>query len=138
MDSCLVFGIALGMALGATGAWAQNPPALSALTCDNDHPCGLGPSVTAGEGVELVNKGSVPLRVDLSPDQKLARAYAMCTKSAIDSMTQGVVHEMLPNAPLPQEASQACRAIMVSYEQSHEHQSDADRAFIEEVARGLK
>jgi hypothetical protein len=77
-------------------------------------------------------------QTDLSPDQKLARAYALCAKSSLDGLLQAAIHNALPDAPLPVPGSLACHAIMTAYEQSHEHQSEADRAFIEEVARGLK
>ena len=105
-------------ALTAIGAWAQANVTLSGDVTITSSPSEI---VTTGEGVAIVNKGSVPIRVDLSPDQKLARAFALCA---------GRIGVSLPAGP--------CEKILVAWEKENSTDIAADRAFIEEVARGLK
>jgi hypothetical protein len=94
---------ALGVALAATGAWAQG--------FASRDPVILAP------GIQLST--TVAGTVELSPDQKLARAYALC-----DGGWAGRPEDL------------ECKAIVTAW---IKRKSDgADRAFIEEVARDLK
>lgn len=166
---------ALGVALAATAAWAQDPPvasvpawnATNGLSPGGLRPCIASPlghernewedvrtpscvagtawaqdpqgtivTVTVAPGIQLSR--TIPGAVELSPDQKLATAYALCAISALDALLQTAINEILHSAPLGEETTPDCRAVMVAYERGHDHQSDADRAFIEEVARSLK
>jgi hypothetical protein len=123
----------------ATRAWAQ---ADSSATLSSDAAGdGVAPAwrtITMPVGTILTSKSNGEPQVELSPDQKLATAYALCVYSELNAVLQRTIRDELRNAPMPVETSQDCKAVEVAYERSHEHQRDADRAFIEEVARSLK
>jgi hypothetical protein len=108
----------VGLAFASTGAWAQGFAARD--------PVILAP------GIQLST--TVAGTVELTPDQKLARAYALCAERA-------------PEKPAATEAEfNACGKITAAWRErwrgllppSPAQDNDADSAFIEEVARGLK
>jgi hypothetical protein len=111
------------------GAAAQEPPVWNATK-------GLEP----GTGVAIVNEGSIPLRVDLSPDQKLARAYALCHRPYPMSPLSEATPVLLPRERVDPHLTMPCQAIDRAWEVVTPTQDDisADRDFIFEVARDLK
>jgi len=104
---------ALGLALAAAGAWAQSM-----------WPGGIVSGGTTAAQTQILAPGiqlstTVAGTVELTPDQKLARGYALC-----DGGWAGRPEDL------------ECKAIVTAW---IKRKSDgADRAFIEEVARDLK
>jgi hypothetical protein len=113
-------------------------------------------AVNAGDGVALTNNGSVPLRVELAPDQKLARAYALCEQHIVLPCSNGSCNSVCMFRPgsstcggsylfescnkIAQEwlASSARKAADQTKQEEEDFLTATDRAFIEEVARTLK
>jgi hypothetical protein len=115
MTPRLALGFALGLAISGTGARAQCLPTWQGTTF-RDCPQILAP------GIQLST--TVAGTVELTPDQKLARGYALC----------------ISRASLRENSYSACEAVIMAWEKQESVTPDyaVDRAFIEEVARGLK
>lgn len=152
--------VTLGLMLAASGAWAQDTSqclsvdescGLVAGSCitgtQNElrrlQKCGFGQGiampgpqyvqaqdhvVTLPDGIQIVAG-----KIELSPDQKLARAYALCERQVIRHLFDVSAPTLALDAILPHDPS--CAAIAKAWNAQESPQ--ADRAFIEEVARGL-
>jgi hypothetical protein len=83
--------------------------------------------------------GEKPL-IDLSPDQKLARAYALCHRPYRTSTTSGSTSVLAPRERVDPHLAMPCQAIDRAWEVVTPTQDDisAARDFIFEVARDLK
>jgi hypothetical protein len=112
--------VALGMALAPTSVLAQTVINYSRLAiCPDPHPvCATGTDSSLIGIVTVRPSESVSSQASLSPDQRLARAYALCMREEVGRLDKG------------------CSVIEDRWF-SYAPNTEADRSFIEDVAKKL-
>jgi hypothetical protein len=112
--------LALGMALASTSALAQTVINYSKLAiCPDPYSvCATGTDSSLIGIVTVRSSGSVSSQISLSPDQRLARAYALCMREEVGRLDKGC--SMIEDRWL-----------------SYAPNTEVDRSFIEDIAKKL-